>query len=64
MREGGKIDPPPPPPLPRLELICRYKGNTSDVKFDNFNNVLNIINKVKNGEISLADVKNNPEKFK
>ena len=46
------------------DLIYRYKGNTADVKFDEFDNALNIINKIQNGEISLADVKNNQEKFK
>ena len=45
-------------------LIYKYKGNTADVKFDEFDNALNIINKIQNGEISLADVKNNQEKFK
>ena len=29
-----------------------------------FDNALNIINKILNGEINLADVKNNQEKFK
>ena len=46
------------------DLIYRYKGNTADVKFDEFDNALNIINKMQNGEIRLADVKNNQEKFK
>ena len=46
------------------DLIYRYKGNTADVKFDEFDNALNIINKIQNGEISLADVKNNQEKRK
>ena len=46
------------------DLIYRYKGNTADLKFDKFDNALNIINKIQNGEISLADVKNNQEKFK
>ena len=45
-------------------LIYRYKGNTADAKFDNFDNALNIINKIENSEMSLADVKNNQEKFK
>ena len=45
-------------------LIYRYKGNTADAKFDNFDNALNIINKIQNSEMSLADVKNNQEKFK
>ena len=40
-------------------LIYRYKSNTDDTKFDKFDNVPNIINKIRNGEISLNDVKNN-----
>ena len=28
------------------DLIYRYKGNTADVKFDKFDNALNIINKI------------------
>ena len=40
-------------------LIYRYKGNTANVKFDEFDNALNIINKIHNGEIRLANVKNN-----
>ena len=46
------------------DLIHRCKGNTADLKFDKFDNALNIINKLQNGEMSLADVKNNQEKFK
>ena len=42
------------------DLIYKYKCNTADAKFDN---VLNIINKIQNGKISLADVKNIQEKF-
>ena len=45
-------------------LIYRYKGNTSDVNFDKFDNAINIINKIQNGEIELADVKNNEQNFK
>ena len=45
------------------DLIYKYKGNTADAKFDEFD-VLNIINKIQNGEINLANVKNNKEKFK
>ena len=40
-------------------MIYRYKGNTANVKFDEFDNALNIINKIHNGEIRLANVKNN-----
>ena len=43
------------------DLIYRYRGNTVDVKFDEFDNALNIINKIQNGEIKLASVKNNQE---
>ena len=46
------------------DLIYRYKGNKADEKFDKFDNALSIINKIQNGEINLADVKNNQEKFK
>ena len=41
------------------DLIYRYKGNTVDVKFDKFGNALNIINKMQNDEITLANPKNN-----
>ena len=44
------------------DLIYRYKGNTADVKFDKFDNALNIISKIQNGKINIADVKNNQEK--
>ena len=46
------------------DIICRYKGKTADEKFHKFDNALSIINKIKNGEVSLADVKNNHEKIK
>ena len=46
------------------DLIYRYKGNTADVKFDEFDNALKVINKIQNGETELAGVKNNQEKFK
>ena len=41
------------------DLIYRYRGNTADVKFDEFDNALNIKTKIQNGDIRLADVKNN-----
>ena len=41
------------------DLICRYKGNTADVKFDKFDNALGI----RDGKTDLADVKNNQQKF-
>ena len=46
------------------DLIYRNKGNTADEKFDKYENALNIINKIQNGEISLADVKDNQQKRK
>ena len=45
-------------------LIYRYKGNTADAKFDEFDNALDIINKIRDGKKDLADVKNNQQKFK
>ena len=44
--------------------MYRYKGNTADVNFDKFDNALDIIDKIGDGKIDLADVKNNQEKFK
>ena len=44
------------------DSLHRYKGNTADLKLDKLDNALNIINRIQNGEISLADVKNNQEK--
>ena len=34
------------------DLIYRYKGKTADAKFDKFDNALDIIDKIRNGEIS------------
>ena len=45
------------------DLIFRYKGRTADAKLDKFDNALDILNKIKNGEISLAEAKNDQEKF-
>ena len=45
-------------------MIHRYKGNTADVKFNEFDNVFDIINKTGDGKIDLSDVKNNQEKFR
>ena len=46
------------------DLIYRYKGNTPDLDFDEFENVFDIIDKIRDGKINLSDVKNNQEKFK
>ena len=45
-------------------LIYRCKVPAADAKFDKFDNALDIIDKIRNGEISLADVRNNQAKFK
>ena len=45
-------------------LIYRYKGNTNDVKFVEFDNAINIIKKIRDGKKDLADLKNNQQKFK
>ena len=46
------------------DLIYRYTGNIADINFDEFDNGLDIIDKIRDGKIDLADVKNNQEKFK
>ena len=46
------------------DLIYRYKGKNVDAKFDEFDNALDIINKIRDGKTDLADVKNNQQKFK
>ena len=46
------------------DLIKKYKGNTLDLKFDEFDNAFDIIDKIRDGKIDLSDVKNNQKKFK
>ena len=46
------------------DLIKKYKGNTLDLKFDEFDNAFDIIDKIRDGKIDLSDVKNNQEKIK
>ena len=46
------------------DLIYRYKGNTADVKFNEFDNAFDITDKIRDGKIDLSNVKNNQEKFK
>ena len=46
------------------DIIHRYKGNIPDLNFDEFDNALNIINKIQNAEIKSGNVKYNQEKFK
>ena len=45
-------------------LIYRYKGNTADVKFDEFDNAINVTNKKRDGKKDLSNVKNNQQKFR
>ena len=40
------------------DLIYRYKGKTPNEHFNAYNDTLNLIDKIKNGKIKLADVKN------
>ena len=42
----------------------RYKGNTPDINFDEFDNAFDIIDMIRDGKIDLSYVKNNKEKFK
>ena len=46
------------------DLLCRYKVKTPDENVDKYDNALNLIDKIKNGEIELAEAKNNQIKFK
>ena len=46
------------------DLIYKYKEPTADVKFNKFDNALSLTNKIRKGEISLTDAKNNQIKFK
>ena len=46
------------------DLIYRCKSRAADAKFDKFDNAFDTVHKIKNGELSLTDVKNNQDKFK
>ena len=39
------------------DLIYRYKSNTPDLNFDEFDNALALLDKVKYGKINLTDTK-------
>ena len=45
-------------------LIYRYEGNTDDVNFNEFDNALDIVHKIREGKKDLADVKYNQQKCK
>ena len=46
------------------DLIYRYKGKTPDEKFNTFDNALDLIDKIKNGELKLAEAKKYQIRFK
>ena len=46
------------------DLTYKYKGVTDDAKFNEFDNAFNLLNRIKNSKISLADAKNDQIKFK
>ena len=46
------------------DLIYRYKGNSPDLNFNEFDNAVALIDKIRDGKISLINVKNNQEEFK
>ena len=45
-------------------MIYTYKGKFADTKFDEFDNALGIINKIRDGKEDLVDVKKNQQRFK
>ena len=45
-------------------LIYRYKDKTTDAKFDEFDNAFNLLDKIRNGKTTLADVKSDKIQFK
>ena len=45
-------------------LVYKYKGKSPNEKFDKFDNALDLINKIRNGEMKLSNVKNDKIKFK
>ena len=46
------------------KLICKYKGNTFDVNFNEYIGATHLINKIKDGEISLKQATNDQYKLK
>ena len=46
------------------DFIYRCKGNTADVKFNEFNNALDTIDKIRCGKVDRANLKNNHKKLK
>ena len=48
----------------RDDLIYRYKGRTPDEKFDKCGNAFDLIDKIKNVKIKLAEAGNDQTNFK
>ena len=46
------------------KLLFKYKGNTADQDFSRFDNALDLINKIRDGEISLNEAKDEQAKLK
>ena len=46
------------------DLIYRYKAKTAHENFDTYDNALDLIDKIRNGKIRLADVKHDQIRFK
>ena len=46
------------------DLIYKYKGSTDDEKFNEFGNTFSLLDKIRNGKISLADAKNDQAEVK
>ena len=46
------------------KLVFKYKGNTPDQDFSKFDNALDLTNKIRNGEISLNEAKDDQTKLR
>ena len=46
------------------DLIYRYNGSTADEKFNEFDNAFGLLDKMRDGKISLVDAKNDQVEFK
>ena len=46
------------------KLVFKYKGNTTDEDFSKFDNALDLINKIRDGEISLNETKDDQRKLR
>ena len=45
------------------DLIYKYKSNTKDVEFNQFGNTFSLLNKIRDGKISLTNAKKDQGKF-